>query len=111
MIASLAIVTLALSPWRGPSLPTATPDAAKYRLAVHGRAAQRIDLRADGLPAGWVASFCTQTLCSPFRYSMQLDARGAGVIEFQAIRTDDSAPKHVRLTVTAPGAKALHVMI
>jgi hypothetical protein len=111
MIASLAIITLVLAPWHGPSLPTATPGAVKYKLTVRGTPAQRIDLSASGLPSGWVASFCTPTLCSPFRYSMQLDGRGTGFIEFQAIRTDHSAPKHIRIMVTASGAKPLHVMM
>jgi hypothetical protein len=105
----LAVITLALAPWHGPSLPTATPNAAKYKLTVRGTARQHVDLRADGLPSGWVASFCTPTLCSPFQYTMVLNGRGIGIIEFQAIRTDDSAPRHVKIIVTSPGAKPLAV--
>jgi hypothetical protein len=63
-----------------------------------------VNLSASGLPEGWVASFCTQKLCSPFHYTLQLDNRGIGVIEFQAIRIDDSAPKHVHVQVSADGA-------
>lgn len=108
---ALALVTLLLSPWHGPSLPTASAAAAKYRLAVHGAPRSSVDLRATGLPAGWVASFCTPTLCSPFRYTMHLDARGEGTIEFQAIRTDDAAPRRVRVTVSAPGAVSRSVSV
>ena len=107
----LAVVTLALAPWSGPSLPTATPDAVKYKLTVRGPADQKVDLRADGLPKGWVASFCTSRECSPFEYEMELNARGTGVIEFQAIRTDDAAPKHVRVTIRTNGAKPVGVNI
>jgi hypothetical protein len=107
----LAILTLMLAPWHGPSLPTANPAAARYKLTVHGGAEQRVELRADGLPAGWVASFCTARMCSPFRYGMQLDHRGTGVIEFQAIRTDVSAPRHVRITITANAAQPVVVRI
>jgi hypothetical protein len=107
----LPLITLVLAPWRGPSLPAASPNAVKYKLTVHGPAEEQVQLRADGLPSGWVASFCTQTLCSPFQYRMQLNDRGIGVIEFQAIRTDDSAPRHVKVTVTAPGAKPLDLRV
>jgi hypothetical protein len=100
----LAIVTLALGPWTGPSLPTATPAAARYKITLLGPADKSVALRADGLPKGWIASFCTNKACAPFRYTMQLDNQGKGVIEFQAIRTDDAAPSHVRITLAADGA-------
>lgn len=99
----LAIVTLALAPWTGPSLPTATPAAAKYKLTLTGPAGKAVALQADGLPKGWIASFCTDVACAPFRYTLQLNDRGKGVIEFQALRTDDSAPSHVHLTLSADG--------
>ncbi len=111
MMLALALVTLMLRPWHGPSLPTAAPAAAKYKLTIHGPAEQQVQLRAEGLPQGWVASFCTRTICSPFRYSMELDDRGIGVIEFQAIRTGDTAPQHVEVTIDASGAKPLQLKI
>jgi hypothetical protein len=107
----LAAITLALTPWHGPSLPTATPNAAQYKLTARGAANQPVQLHADGLPQGWVASFCTQTLCSPFRYTLTLDSRGTGWIEFQAIRTGDSAPKHVSITITAGSAAPVRIRI
>jgi hypothetical protein len=100
----LALVTLALGPWTGPSLPTATPAAAKYKVTLRGPADQTVALRADGVPKGWIASFCTDKACAPFRYTLQLDDRGTAVIEFQAIRTDDSAPARARITLNANGA-------
>lgn len=108
----LPLITLALAPWRGPSLPAAAaPNAVKYKLTVRGPADDKVDLRADGLPKGWVASFCTGTVCSPFRYTMELDERGTGVIEFQAIRTDDSAPAHVHVTIATNGSKPVRLRI
>lgn len=102
----LAAVTLALTPWTGPSLPTATPAAAKYKLTIVGPAEKTVDLRAEGLPKGWIASFCTDKACAPFRYQLQLNDRGKGVIEFQALRTDDTAPSRVRITLSADGTLA-----
>jgi hypothetical protein len=107
----LALVTLVLAPWHGASLPTASSDAVKFKLTVYGAAAQHVELRAAGVPKGWVASFCTKTLCSPLRYSMDLNGRGIGVVEFAAIRTGESAPKHAQMTVTADGAKSLNVRV
>lgn len=99
-----AVVTLLLGPWKGPSLPTASAAAAKYRLAVRGPAEHKVHLRTQALPQGWVASFCTESLCSPFAYELALNDRGQGEVEFQAIRTDASAPAHIRITITADGA-------
>lgn len=107
----LALITLMVSPWHGASLPTASPAAVKYRLTVYGPAEQYVNLRAQGLPSGWVASFCTKTLCSPFQYRMELSERGMGVIEFQAIRTDERAPSHAEVTVTTDGAKPLRIRV
>lgn len=103
MIAA-AFITLLLAPWKGPSLPTAGDAAAKYKLGVRGPAESKVRLHAEGLPKGWVASFCTQTLCSPFSYTLELNDRGQGEVEFAAIRTDDAAPAHARITITADGA-------
>jgi|SRR5579884_193002 len=100
-----ALVTLLLAPWKGPSFPTASPAAAKYKLTVRGSAKQSVDLHASGLPNGWVASFCTPAFCAPFEYTMQLDTRGSGTIEFQAIRIDDAAPKRVHVFIEGAGAK------
>ena len=107
----LLAIVLTLAPWHGPSLPTASAAAAKYKLTVRGAPNQSVHLRASGLPEGWVASFCTQRICSPFLYTMQLDKRGSGVIEFQAIRTDENATRHVHVVVSAPTARPLRLDI
>lgn len=102
----VALVTLLLSPWTGPSLPAATAAAAKYKITLSGAPQQNVELRAAGLPKGWIASFCTDKACAPFRYTLQLGSNGKGVIELAAIRTDDAAPARVRFTITADGADA-----
>lgn len=103
----IAAVVLILAPWHGPSLPTASADAIKYKLTARGTPGTSLDLRATGLPDGWVASFCTPHICSPFHYTMQLDRTGNGTIEFQAIRVNERAPTHVTVTVSAPNANAV----
>lgn len=99
----IGLITLLLAPWKGPSLPTAAASAQKFDLRLRGPAEKRVDLRAEGLPEGWVASFCTRKICSPFRYTLELNDRGQGEIEFQTIRTDEAAPPHVHVTITADG--------
>lgn len=110
MIALLALI-LTLSPWKGPEPAASVPGAVHYVLNVRGAAHEQVDLRASGLPSGWIASFCTNDLCSPMRYSMQLDGKGAGSIEFQAIRIDESAAKHVSVTVSAAHARPVTVRV
>lgn len=107
----LAAVVLSLVPWQGPSLPTASAEAFKYKLTVHGTPRKSIALSASGLPDGWVASFCTPHLCAPFHYTLQLDRRGFGTLEFQAIQVDDHAPTHVHVAVSAPDANTVSAKI
>lgn len=99
----LAIVLL-LSPWKGPSLPTVTPHAAAYGLTVRGAPRAQVALAALGVPAGWIAAFCTHRLCSPSRFSLRLDGAGRGAVEFEVIRTDPRAARHATIRVTAGGA-------
>ena len=103
----LALVTLLLAPWKGPSLPTVSAAAAKYRLTVRGTAHQRVPLAASGLPAGWVAAFCTQRFCSPYFYTLQLDERGGAAVELQLIRTDERAVRRAHVLLTSPGARSI----
>jgi hypothetical protein len=104
-------VTLAITPWKGPALPAATPNAAQYLLWVRGDAHREVHLRASGLPKGWIASFCSRKVCSPFQYTLQLDANGRGEVEFQAVRVDESAPRTVRVTVSPEDGSPIGVTV
>ncbi len=97
----LAALVLSLAPWNGPALPTVTESAAKFRLAVHGEAGAQVQLRVVGLPAGWMAAFCTERFCSPLQYTMPLNIRGSGSVAVEAIRLDAHALKRIRLTIAA----------
>jgi hypothetical protein len=99
----LALVTVLLSPWKGPSLPT-TPTGnyeTSWAMTVHGAAHARVELRADGVAPGWVASFCTPRLCAPFHTIATLDGKGVAHYQFSLIRTDPKAAPHARATVRA----------
>jgi len=99
----LALVTVLLAPWKGPSLPT-TPSGnneTSWAMTVHGAPRARVQLSADGVAPGWVASFCTPRLCAPFHTIATLDGKGVARYEFSLIRTDPKASAHARATVRA----------
>jgi thiol-disulfide isomerase/thioredoxin len=91
---------ISLVPWTGADLPGSVPSTIKYRLAVAGSPGASVDLAAKGLPKGWVASFCTDRLCAPFRVQVALPASGVKVIEFQLIPDKPGDPEP-RVTIEA----------
>jgi len=98
---------LSLAPWTGPDLPGSVASTIKYRLAVSGTAGNRIALTATGLPKGWVGSFCSDRLCSPFATTIAVPASGIKLIEFQVVPPDASRRTvHVRIHA-ASGGKSL----
>ncbi len=82
---SQARTALSLGPWTGPELPGSVPDTLKYRLIVAGPAGRAVALRADGVPKEWVASFCTDGRCAPFRVDIAIPSSGVKVLEFQLV--------------------------
>ena len=98
-----ALVTVLLSDWKGPSLPTAPAGnyETSWAMTVHGTPRARVELRADGLPNGWIASFCTARLCAPFHTIATLDGKGTARYQFSLIRTDPKAAAHARATIRA----------
>ncbi len=90
---------VSLAPWTGPELPGSIASTAKFRLVVAGVAGRSIALRAADVPHGWVASFCTDRVCAPFKTTVALPPSGIKVIEFQIISPSGrgGAPK-VRVT-------------
>ena len=76
---------LSLAPWTGPDLPGSVASTYKYRLVVAGTPGKTIALQAGGLPKRWIASFCSDRQCAPFRTTVALPASGVKVIEFQVI--------------------------
>ena len=96
---------LSLAPWTGPDLPGSVTSTYKYRLVVAGTPGKSVALAASGLPAHWVASFCTDNQCAPFRTSVALPESGVKVIEFQII-PQASASKAPMIRVDGDGATA-----
>jgi peroxiredoxin/tetratricopeptide (TPR) repeat protein len=84
--------SVSLAPWTGADLPGSIPNTLKYRLVVAGAAGKSIALHAADVPKGWIASFCTDRVCAPFKTNIALPQSGVKVIEFQLVppgaRTD-----------------------
>lgn len=83
--------TLALSKWTGADLPGSIKSTYKYRLIVVAPPSKPITLTAQGLRAGWVASFCADGLCSPRTVSFVSPSAGVKTYEFQLVPPTDSA--------------------
>lgn len=103
----LAVIALAIQPWSGHDLSTATTAAvAKYRLEVSGKPNEVVRLQAAGLADGWLGAFCTPKVCSPQRVEAVLPASGHAIFQFELIRESDSAPTESGATITSSdGAK------
>ena len=99
--------SLTLVPWTGPALPGSVPHTIKYRLTVAGAAGRMVALQTAGVPSGWIASFCTDKICSPSRVSVGIPPSGVKVIEFQLVPPNARATHaSVRILTTAGGKTA-----
>ena len=106
MLETLA-VTLALGPYAGQPLPGSVAGTTKFSLRIDGAPRATVALHTVGLPRGWVATFCTKVVCSPFRVSLTLPASGEQVIELQLIHNDPRTPAPRRVVVsTSKGEQA-----
>ena len=95
--------SLSLAPWTGADLPGSIASTYKYRLVVAGTPGATVALAAAGLPKNWVASFCSDRQCAPFRTSVALPASGVKVLEFQLV---PESKLHTRATVRVNGGGA-----
>ncbi|MBV9646545.1 MAG: redoxin domain-containing protein [Candidatus Eremiobacteraeota bacterium] len=104
-----AATRVSLTPWTGADLPGSIPNTVKYRLVVAGRPGRSIDLHTADVPKGWVASFCTDRVCSPFKVSVALPSSGVKVIEFQLVPPDTktAATPKVRVIGTDGAQKTI----
>jgi peroxiredoxin/tetratricopeptide (TPR) repeat protein len=97
--------SLSLAPWTGPDLPGSVASTYKYRLVVAGTPGKVVALSAAGLPKRWIASFCSDRLCAPFRTTVALPASGVKIVEFQVIPQSAGAQAPT-VRVTGDGASA-----
>ncbi|GAC1595604.1 MAG: hypothetical protein NVS3B28_26840 [Candidatus Velthaea sp.] len=102
MIAAVLALHLALEPYRGAPLPGTVAGTPKFGVRIEGAPGSRVVLRSTGLPAGWIASFCTKRVCAPFHVFVDLPSSGRDTIELQLIQSDTkaAAPAVVSVEVT-----------
>jgi tetratricopeptide (TPR) repeat protein/thiol-disulfide isomerase/thioredoxin len=92
---------VSIAPWSGPDLPGSVASTLKYRLIVAAAAKTPVTLRATGLAPDWIASFCTDGLCSPQSVSFVSPESGVKTYEFQLIPPDAHArPGNVSVLVS-----------
>jgi peroxiredoxin len=97
--AARAEPSVSLVPWTGPGLPGSIPNTIKYRLVVAGTPGHNIALAATDVPSHWVASFCSDRVCAPFRVSILIPESGVKVVEFQLVPPAGKVPApKVRVT-------------
>ena len=72
---------LTMAPWTGPELPGSLAGTYKYRVALSGTPGSGVALQATGLPAGWIGSFCSDKLCSPFKLHTSIPPSGVKIVD------------------------------
>lgn len=92
---------ISLAPWTGVDLPTSSTGTFKYRLALTGKSGRDVALHTGPLPKHWIASFCTDRICAPFKTTITLPDWGVSVIEFQLIPPDERTKRPVAVRVLA----------
>jgi hypothetical protein len=106
-LAGRAQTMVSLTPWTGADLPGSTPNTIKYRLVVAGQPGRNVALHTADVPKGWVASFCTDRVCAPFKVSVALPDSGVKVIEFQLVPPGEKGtPPKVRVIGTDGAASS-----
>jgi peroxiredoxin/tetratricopeptide (TPR) repeat protein len=92
-----------IEPWSGAPLPGSTANTIKYRLVIAAVPNTSVQLRAMHYASGWIPSFCSDNLCSPFSRLVTVPASGALMLELQMVPNDPSAPRVSPVTVVASG--------
>jgi hypothetical protein len=95
---------LTIQPWTGKDLTLTTSAAAKYRLVVQGKPNATLQLEAKEVADGWLAAFCTPSVCAPQRVSVTIPASGQAVYQFELIREADTAAATSGATITGGNA-------
>lgn len=97
MTPGLAILACSLATCRA----AADPGVQSYALRVRAAAGAVVRLSALDVPRGWIASFCTPHVCSPFHVALPL-RDGTATIQLSYVR---SAPAAAPLRVLHVAAR------
>jgi hypothetical protein len=96
----LAILSCTLAV--GTCHPVADPGAKSFAVRVSAPAGTVVHLIAQDVPRGWIASFCTPHICSPFRVAFPVRS-GTGTIQISYVPANENAAPLRALHVSARG--------
>ena len=105
------MTTLAITPWTAPNLPTARHATHQYALRLHGAPGGRIRIRASGLASGWLATFCTQRVCSLRQVSVELSRTGSALVEFALVHDGASRTTDMHVRITTDDGASLTLLV
>jgi len=105
MMLGVAILTCALA--AGTCRPVADPGATSVAVRVEAPPGAVVRLSALDVPRGWIASFCTPRICSPFKVSLAVPG-GTGTIQLSYVRNGaHAAPlRALHVSASAPSGRA-----
>jgi thiol-disulfide isomerase/thioredoxin/tetratricopeptide (TPR) repeat protein len=119
LLASLEPPQLAIESTEARQALGAASQPAKVFVTVRNssNASRQVSLRATGLPAKWLLSFCYSTVCNPYKVSFELAAGGSKRIELLvaplattngpwSMRVDATGTASARVQVEAKTANA-----
>ncbi|HEX3867847.1 MAG TPA: hypothetical protein VHV78_13890 [Gemmatimonadaceae bacterium] len=88
MTLGVAILSCALA--AGTCHASADPGVTSYAVRVHAPAGSIVRLSARDVPRGWIASFCTPHVCSPFHVALPVRG-GSATIQLSYVRSAANA--------------------
>ncbi len=94
-------LSLRVSPWRQAPLPGSVPHSRRYEVITKSAPGSNVRLHVEHLPAGWVGSFCTPRICSPFQVSVAIGRNGVTRTEFQVVPDDARTSATLSLRMVA----------
>ena len=100
---TLGLAILACSLAAGTCHAAADPGVTSYAVRVRAPAGAIVRLSALEVPRGWVASFCTPHVCSPFHVTLPV-RDGTGTIQLSYVRSAAQAGPLRTLHVRARAA-------
>lgn len=83
---SLGLAILSCAVAAGTCHASADPGVTSYAVRVEAPAGSIVRLSALDVPRGWIASFCTPRVCSPFHVTLPV-RNGTGTIQISYVRS------------------------
>lgn len=86
------------------------PAERNYRLMLRASPKTSVALHAR-TPAGWIAAFCTASVCAPGHVVVHIPQSGRSFITFHVYRVQDDAARAGRVVVTDDRGKPVALAV